>query len=47
MEKLIRLVANNKTVEEQTELMERMTEVTEFIGVALACTVVVMAMAIV
>lgn len=46
MEKLIRLMANNRTVEEQTTLVERMNELMEFAGVTLACTVVLAAMAI-
>lgn len=46
MEKLIRLMANGKTASEQTHLVEEMTEITEFVGVALACLIVMVAVAI-
>ena len=47
MEKLIRLMTNNRSVEEQSNLVERMNELMEFAGVTLACMVVLAAMAIV
>lgn len=47
MEKLIRLMINNRPVQEQTRLAEEMMEFTEFMGVALACLTVVVAMAVV
>ncbi|MBR4757413.1 MAG: hypothetical protein IK084_01255 [Bacteroidaceae bacterium] len=46
MEKLIRLMTNNRTYDEQTNIVEQMTELMEFAGVALACMVVIAAMAI-
>lgn len=46
MEKLIRLMTNNRTAEEQTNLVEEMTELTEFVGVALACMTILAAMTI-
>lgn len=46
MEKLIRLMANGKTASEQTRLVEEMREITEFVGVALACLIVMAAVAI-
>ncbi|MBQ9559748.1 MAG: hypothetical protein IJ762_09075 [Bacteroidaceae bacterium] len=47
MEKIIRLMTNNRTYDEQTNLVERMNEITEFAGVVMACMVVLAAMAIV
>lgn len=46
MEKLIRLMANGRTINEQSNLLEEMNEVLEFIGVTAACMVVLSAMAI-
>ena len=40
-------MTNNRTYDEQTDLVERMNESTEFVGVAMACMVVLAAMAIV
>ena len=46
MEKLIRLMTNNRSVEERSDLAERVGELVEFAGVSLACMVVLAAMAI-
>ncbi len=46
MEKLIRLMANGRTMDEQSNLVEELNEVLEFLGVTAACTVVLCAMAI-
>lgn len=43
MEKLIRLMANNRTYNEQTNMVEEMAEVMEFAGVALASIIVLAA----
>ena len=37
-------MANNRTYQEQTDLIEQMHDVAEFMGVALACMVVLAAM---
>ena len=44
METLIRIMANNRTYQEQTDLIEQMHDLAEFMGVALACMVVLAAM---
>ncbi len=46
MEKLIRLMTNNKTVDEQTNIVEEMQEIVQFLGVAIASLVVLAAMAV-
>lgn len=46
METLIRIVANGRTYDEQTDLVEQMYEMTEFAGVALTCLVVLAVMAL-
>lgn len=46
MEKLIRLMANGRTYNEQTNLVERVNEMTEFAGVVLACMTILAFMAI-
>jgi len=43
MEKLIRLMTNNRTYDEQTNLAEQMAEVMEFAGVAIASIIVLAA----
>ncbi|MBP5514025.1 MAG: hypothetical protein J6Y04_04550 [Bacteroidaceae bacterium] len=40
METLIRIIANKRSYQEQTELMEQIYDLGEFAGVALACMVV-------
>lgn len=47
MEKLIRIMTNGRTVDEQTTIVEKMMEMTEFVGVALACMVVLAAMSVI
>ena len=39
-------MTNNRTYDEQTNIVEQMTEIMEFAGVVLACMVVLAAMAI-
>ncbi len=46
MEKLIRLMANGRTISEQTNMVERVSEMVEFAGVTMACIIVLMAMTI-
>jgi len=46
MEKLIRLMTNNKTVDEQTNIVEEMQEIVQFLGVAIASLVVLAAMTV-
>ena len=46
MEKLIKLMANGRTMDEQTNLWEEVDEVMQFLGVTAACMVVLSAMAI-
>ncbi len=46
MEKLIRLMTNNKTVDEQTNIVEEMQEIVQFLGVAMASLVVLAAMTV-
>jgi len=43
MEKLIRLMTNNRTYNEQTDLAEQMAEVMEFTAVAVASLMVLAA----
>jgi hypothetical protein len=45
MEKLIRLMTNNRSLKEETNFVEEMTELTEFVGVALASLMVLTVMA--
>ena len=46
MEKLMRIMTNGRVMSEDTRLVEGLTEVTEFVAVAMACMVVVSAIAI-
>ena len=46
MEKLIRLMANGRTMDEQRNLLEELNEVLEFLGVTATCAVVLYAMTI-
>ena len=46
MEKLIKLLTNGKTVDEQTNLVANMMELAEFAGVTLVCMVVLAFMSI-
>ena len=46
MEKLIRLMTNNCTMNEQTHFMENLSEILEFAGFFITCMVVLNAMAI-
>ena len=46
MEKLIRLMTNNRTQNEQTNFVENMNELMEFAGVTITCMMVLTAMAI-
>ena len=43
MEKLIRLMTNNRTYNEQTNMVEHMSELMEFAGVAIASMMVLAA----
>lgn len=47
MEKIIRIMTNNRRMEQQTNLLEEMQELTDFGALALACLVVLTTMAIV
>ena len=44
METLIRIMANNRTYQEQTDLVDQIHDLGEFVGVAVACLVVLAAM---
>ncbi len=44
METLIRIMANNRTYQEQTDLVDLIHDLGEFMGVAVACLVVLAAM---
>lgn len=46
MEKLIRIMTGNRTMDERTNFVENMNELMELAGVTAACMVVLTAMAI-
>ena len=46
MEKIIRLMTNGRTSGEQTNLVEQMSELAEYVGVTLACMTILSAMAV-
>ncbi|MBQ8969631.1 MAG: hypothetical protein IJ064_07885 [Bacteroidaceae bacterium] len=46
MEKLIRIMTNNRTANEQTNLVENMNELMELAGVTAVCMMVLVAMTV-